>query len=148
MLLELDWTQFKAILDKPENIHLPFIVIPNPANDYEVFTSLDGMQIKCFLKEGGAEKTEFVSDYEAMANKHKGKKNNDGLPKIQPDKSYSDSSKSFTTPDYSNRSTWWWDTVQVTGETLADSGDGLTFNTSRSEYQSGWGASAPRWACC
>jgi len=65
------------------------------------------------------------------------KTNKDGVPAFQQAKSYHDSSKSFTTPDYSNRQTWWYDTTAVIGEVLTGDANFLVY-TSQRVPQAGW----------
>lgn len=72
-------------------------------------------------------------------------KNSDGIVEFQPAKSYSDSSKSFTTPDFSKRESWWYDTEQITGEVLTADGTFTIYTTTRAEYQTGWGAAWINW---
>jgi len=65
------------------------------------------------------------------------KHNNDGIVEFQPSKSYSNSSKSFTTPDYSSRQTWWYDTTAVTDEILTADGTFTNYTTTRTP-SNGW----------
>lgn len=65
------------------------------------------------------------------------KRDADGNPIRSFSKSYRDKSRSFATPDYSNPCTWYGDTTEVTGEVMNDSGDHLTYNSSRS-IAGGW----------
>jgi hypothetical protein len=64
-------------------------------------------------------------------------KNADGVLEFEPRKSYHDTSKSFTSPDFSNRQSWWFDTTYVQDEVMTDSGDQLTYNSIRIPT-SGW----------
>lgn len=64
-------------------------------------------------------------------------KNADGLVKFQPGKSYRDTSKSFTSPDYCNRQSWWFDTTSVVDEVLTNAGDDLNYTSTRTPT-SGW----------
>lgn len=73
------------------------------------------------------------------------KMNGDGVIEFQPAKSYSDSSKSFTTPDFSTRQSWWFDTVQVTDELLTADVTFKIYTTTRAEYATGWGAAWINW---
>jgi hypothetical protein len=54
----------------------------------------------------------------------------DGITQVALRKSYRDSSRSFTTPDYSNPCTWYFNKTQVTGETLTTSDDTI-YNSGR-----------------
>lgn len=64
-------------------------------------------------------------------------KNSDGVLQIQPRKSFCDSSKSFTSPDFSNRQTWWFDTTAVVDEVMIDAGDHVNYTSTRTPT-TGW----------
>jgi hypothetical protein len=57
-------------------------------------------------------------------------KTSDDILRVASIKSYKDSSRSFTTPDFSNPCTWFYDKTQVTGEVLTTS-DNLTYSSTR-----------------
>jgi hypothetical protein len=59
-----------------------------------------------------------------------GEKSSDTVPLSTIVKSYSDSSKSFTTPDFSNRQTWFWDYTQVTDEIMTTT-DNILYSSTR-----------------
>jgi hypothetical protein len=58
----------------------------------------------------------------------------DGYKAVNIKKSYQETSKSFVTPDYSNKTTWYYDTTSVVDELSIDTGDqkNYTFATGRS----------------
>lgn len=58
------------------------------------------------------------------------RKTTDQIPMFSLHKSYRDSSRSFTTPDYSNPLTWYFDVTKVTGEVLTRV-DSVTYQSSR-----------------
>jgi hypothetical protein len=57
-------------------------------------------------------------------------KTSEGVPTFSPFKSYKDSSRSFSTPDYSSPTTWCHDVTFVTGETLITA-DNLVYQSQR-----------------
>lgn len=52
----------------------------------------------------------------------------DKIPFVTVSKSYKERSKSFVTPDFSNRETWFYDTLSHTGETASDQGDHINYD--------------------
>ena len=59
-----------------------------------------------------------------------GEKSADSVPLATVVKSYSDSSKSFTSPDFANRQSWYGDTKQVVDEELSST-DNITYSSNR-----------------
>jgi len=57
-------------------------------------------------------------------------KTDDNIPVFSPFKSYKDSSRSFSTPDYANPNTWCHDVTFVTGEVLTTA-DNITYQSER-----------------
>jgi len=51
----------------------------------------------------------------------------DGKPRTVITKSFSDSSKSFVTPDFSDKSTWFYSAIEVDDEIAIDSGDQIIY---------------------
>lgn len=58
----------------------------------------------------------------------------DGYKKVSTIKSYNDSSKSFVSPDFSDRATWFYESTRVNDEVATDSGDHTTYTFSPNDY--------------
>ena len=72
-----------------------------------------------------------------MATKTRKKKTKhvkDGFTKVAVAKSFAESSKSFVSPDFSDRTTWFYESTRVTDEVATDSGDQLTYTYAPNDY--------------
>lgn len=58
----------------------------------------------------------------------------DGITKTAPVKSYAESSKSFVSPDFANRCSWFFESTRVTDETATDFGDQTTYTFAPNDY--------------
>ncbi len=71
------------------------------------------------------------------------KRSTDDIPVLQIIKSYHDSSKSFTTPDFTDRKSWFFDRTRVTDEVMSTSDD--TIYSSTRTPTAGWNHDWLRW---
>lgn len=58
----------------------------------------------------------------------------DGMKKVIPAKSYAESSKSFVSPDFSDRTTWFFESTRVADEIATDFGDQTTYTFAPDDY--------------
>ena len=66
MIIQLDWSEFKNILD---NNYISFLY-EDDQNSYSVYIQHQGMIVKCYLaKDGGADVVDFETNYKALGNK-------------------------------------------------------------------------------
>lgn len=76
-----------------------------------------------------ADKAEFESLYKPTGNKPLIKKNSDGVTKVQ-QQAREGSKLELFSQNFCDKRTWFATSTRVTGETMSDSGDGLTWNLS------------------
>lgn len=86
-------------------------------------------QFKYWTWVEGDDVTDYETNYQSLSNKQLDKRSpTTGRPEIQTMKPEG-SSATRVTHDWCDKTTWYQESTQVTGETMSDSGDGLTFNS-------------------
>jgi len=114
--------------------------------DYYVVYLIDGPVLyQTVLDKGSDDAIDFENNYQSSANNSLGIKTSDDIPMVTHVKSYRDSSKSFTTPDFANRQSWFYDTTQITDEIMTTSDD-LVYSSIRTPT-SGWDHDWLKWDC-
>jgi len=132
--LKLKWPELKSYIDSTKaNIHY----IESDAA-YSVYVINNGFKAECdILKDDGVAHTEFEASYKALGNKKPRDLNKDLRREVSIKKSYIEESKSFTTPDFSDRQTWWFDTTSVVGEILDGDAANQVYTSTRTPT-AGW----------
>ena len=95
---------------------------------YDLYAFDGPLELKCQV-EDSADKTDYETNHQANANKKLNRKSpvtgRDELQIMKPE----GSSATMVSHDFTDKCTWYQGSIAVTGETLTDSGDNLTFNS-------------------
>lgn len=135
MLLNLDWASIKDFADT-RSVVLQYV----ETNDQYYLVAIDGgLEANAVIKKktpASSDQTDFETNYKTAANAPLGNPkhtNQTGAIEVAVHKP-EQSSTSFVTHDWTDKTTWFGDSVRVTDEVMSDSGDGLTFNSANDTW--------------
>ena len=113
--MRIDWAAFKALVDARE-ICIQETITESGNYLLEVFDQ--GLHRSCRIEEGSADATDYEDNYQADHNKQLSKvTTNLGIPKVavyEPEGDF----LSYSSHDWTDRTTWFQESTRVTGETL------------------------------
>lgn len=137
--LNVQWSDVKTFATDRNLLGTMQYVVAN--NQYYIW-SVDGpMELSCQIPMDGSDstdQTDFETNYLAGCNGSLGiRKNPSGAQVVDTSDNLGFAgaqSMTVNTHDFSDRTTWYQRSAQVTSETLTDSGDGLTFNSANANW--------------
>lgn len=120
MIKNVDWSDFKTFIDD-RNLNHQMISL---SKDYILMAKDDWFGFQCVLpKDGGTDQTDYETNYLSLANKSLQTRTPAGTPLVTSKKA-DGTSFSRVSHDFTDKTTWYQESTQVTGETLTGSGVG------------------------
>ena len=130
-MIGLNWDELKGFADNRGLAN--YIQYVETEKRYHVYLFDGQLELKTIVRKedpvvGGSDQEDFEDNYKATANRTLESRTSEGYKLTHPQKSYHDASASYTTSDFSNKSTWQQQATAVTSEALTTS-DQLTYSS-------------------
>ena len=116
---KVDWSILKSNADA-KGLKIQHIEY---SSHYEIFAIDGALGMECTLaKDGGADQTDFETNYKAGSNKKLQEIDAMGKPVVGVMKTSGKDFESISSHDFTDRTTWYSNSSRVTGETLTANG--------------------------